>query len=353
MSPPKNSRPRTYYENFVKQFNSKKPARVYAVTGDEEFLKWKATDLLLDKLVDPSTRDFNYDCYAANEATAGDIISACNNMPFGPGHKVVRVTNCNRMSTSYRNQLAAYLPKIPEQTTLIMHFGLVKMVSKFFSAVAKNGVFIDCRAPWPSKIGEYVNLFLRERKIQTAGDIPRALVSVIGTDLYSLYNEVHKLSLILKQDEQLTPNRVKEFCAAGNMEFVDEYLDALGKKKIDKVMRLANIRTLQAEELMEAILRADWMFKTLYDGLTSANSSMDGFFRKRVIFFKVNDYIGYTSNFGREDIEKIFNLLFYVEWEAKLNPTPPQQLLQVMGYYICNIDKYDGRNPFPGIGKLN
>ena len=154
-------------------------------------------------------------------------------------------------------------------------------------------------------------------------------------------------------DECLTPEFIRKYAGAGAIDS-GMFLDALGKKDLPRALLLANGPLLQSSSALKIIFLASSMFNTIYTGLKQPRGvSLDSFFRKRVPYPKIRDYIGYISNFDTFQIEKIFSLLFYAEWEAKLNPTPGQQLLQVMSYYICNPSVFNGKNPFPGIGRFN
>ncbi|MCP4631424.1 MAG: DNA polymerase III subunit delta [candidate division Zixibacteria bacterium] len=345
---------KTYYEEFLAEFNSKNPKSIYLITGQEEFLKLKIQNLLLSNLVDPSTRDFNYECVSANEVTAGEIIALCNSIPFGPGRRVVRVTNCSRTSPTFRKQLAGYIPQIPADTSLLMHFGHIRSSSKFFQEAAKKGVFLDCTPPFPWRFPEFVKMFLAEHGFKSSNDVVRAILETVGTDLYSIYNEIYKLRIYLGDEKSITEEIIREFCGASNAMLFDEFTDALGKKNLAKAIKLANGALLRTDSVLKVIFMTISMFNAIYEGLQiPKGSSIETFLRRRVPYPKIRNYAEYISIFKKEEVEKIFSLLFFAEWEAKLNPTPGQQLLQIISYYVCRPSKYKGINPFPGIAKLN
>lgn len=353
--PPKAPRAKkTYYEQFVREFKSSEPKPVYIISGVEEFLKIRAQKLLLSKLVDPSTRDFNYDCFSASEAKAGEVIAACNTIPFGPGRRVVRLTDAQRTSPTFRKQLTAFIASAPINMTLIMNFGEIKSVSQFHNAVAQYGVFLDCRPPFPNKIPDYVKSFFMEFGLKPSPNTIRALIDTVGTDLYSLHNEIQKLSAVAEDGENLTPELIHQFASAGLGAFFQDYLDALGRKNLAGAVKLANGPLLQTDSALTIIFRVAQMFNTIYAALDlPGGQSLETFLQRRVSYSKIGDYCAYVDNFRKPDVERVFSLLFFAEWEAKLNPTPGQQLLQVLSYYICNPSLYNGKNPFPALTRCN
>ncbi|PJA29191.1 MAG: hypothetical protein CO189_03060 [candidate division Zixibacteria bacterium CG_4_9_14_3_um_filter_46_8] len=338
---------RTYYEDFVKGLSSSNVKRVYVLAGKEEFLKFRAQKLLLAKLIDPATRDFNYDCMAAAEVTAGDVIAACNTYPIGAGRRVVRLTGASKTSPSFRNQLAGYIHSIPDNTTLIMNFGeLSTPLSKFNEAIAEYGVLLDCRPPFANRIQEYVKSFFAEFELIASREAIQTVMDVVGTDLGELYNEIRKLWLALGISATITPDHIRQYARAGSGNIIEEYRDSLGKRNLSRAILIANSPLLRSESALTTIFMISNMFKDIYSSLGPTKSDSYRSFPQS----KVQVYI---SNFTKSDVEKVFSLLFYAEWEAKLNPTPSQQILLLLSYYICEIGKYDGANPFPSLTKLN
>ncbi|GEM_PF-5136286 len=345
---------RTYYEQFISGFNPQKPKPVYLIGGDDEFLKFKVQKLLLEKLVDPATRDFNYACYSPSEIEIGELISACDSYPFGPGRRVIRLTHANRLSPKGKKILASYLPRIPDHTTLIIIFDKISSIINLFKVASEVGVFLDLGAPFPSKIPQFVNGFFREFGLKASNGAVRDLINIVGPDLYSLHNEVQKLSLVLGKGASVTPDFISRFAGAGSGKLFEFYLDALGRRNISKAVALAGGDMLLTENPHRIILGVGYMINTLYSGISlPKSSSIEDFFRRRVGGRKFRDYIIYANGFKKSELEKIFSLLFYAEWELKLNPTPANQILQVLSYYICKPNLYDGRNPFPGLSPLN
>lgn len=343
-----------YFEQFEKEFDPKYPAGVYLICGDEEFLKWKAQQILLQGLVDEATRDFNYDCHSAAEVTAPDVIAMCNTVPFGSGRRVVRLTDCNRISASFKKQLAGFFPHIPEYTTLIMIFGAIRSETGFHKAAMAHGVYLNCIAPFPTRIPDFAATLLSEAGFEARRGVVDSLLEMTGNDLYSINNEVEKLRLWLKDKKKLTEESIHQFASVSDALAADEYLDALGRKNLAAAVSLANGTLLRKDSALTMIFKISSMFSNIYAGLNAdGDISYQDFFKKRVGYKKARDYSVYIGNFNKRDVEKIFSLLFFAEWEAKLNPTPGQQLLQVLSYYICKTSLYDGRNPFPAYGRIN
>lgn len=345
---------KTYYEDFIRSIDKASPKPVYLIGGPEEFLKFRAQKLLLDNFVDPSTRDFNYDCFSASEIGADDLIAACNTLPFGAGRRIIRLTGANRISPSFRKALSGYFSKIPDSTTLIIVIGEISSITKFHQAAADNGVLLDCRPPFPNRLPAMISGFLSEFGIRANSESIQTLIDTVGEDLYSLYNEIQKISLMLPDGKSLTPEFIRDTSGAGSGSVVDEYLDALGRKNTAKAIALANGRLHLLDSALSVVFRIASMFSIIYGCLALPKSeSIDVYLKRRGLAFKLHSYNEYCSSFNKDEIEKVFSLIFYAEWESKLNPTPSQQIMQILSYYICNPALYNGSNPFPALTKYN
>src|SRR5947199_10511307 len=71
--------------------------RVYLLQGQDDRLKRRALQELLDRLVDPAGRDFDLEHLDADSATAADVLSALGSLPLFSERRVVVLQNAGRL----------------------------------------------------------------------------------------------------------------------------------------------------------------------------------------------------------------------------------------------------------------
>src|SRR5688500_12935867 len=76
-------------EALFRSLNKGDMARVYYFYGSEDVLKDEAVRAIVDKVLDPTLRDFNFDQRSASQLDAEEINALCNTLPMLAERRVV------------------------------------------------------------------------------------------------------------------------------------------------------------------------------------------------------------------------------------------------------------------------
>jgi DNA polymerase-3 subunit delta len=199
---------------------------------------------LRDRFGDDSTEHLN-----AREASAADVIAACNAMGlFGGGDgRLVIVDEVERWKAPDVKEFADYLASPSPETVLALVAVEVKTDSTLGKAVAKAGQVLAYDVP-KRKLPEWVAEQFARHGAKAEPEACRALVEIVGEDLDELTTEVDKLATWAGEDviKQADVARL----AAGRAETaIFAVTDAWGRRDVGATLR-------SAEELMERSHRA-------------------------------------------------------------------------------------------------
>lgn len=98
-------------------------ARVYLYTGESDIRRRDAVNGLIGKLVDPSSEGFDLEVVDGEDTLASTILSSVTTAPFVSKRKVVVVERADRLSQDDQERIAAFLPKLPSLSCLILLAG--------------------------------------------------------------------------------------------------------------------------------------------------------------------------------------------------------------------------------------
>jgi DNA polymerase III subunit delta len=87
-------------------------APVYYLYGTEDVLKDEAVKTILDRALDPTLRDFNFDQRSAAQLNAEEVHALCNTLPMLADRRVVLLRDVEgwKRKTKGRAEFIRYLP---------------------------------------------------------------------------------------------------------------------------------------------------------------------------------------------------------------------------------------------------
>src|SRR5437762_2415012 len=173
------------------------PAAVYYLHGDEDVLKDEAVRALVDRMLDPGARDFNFDQRSAADLDPEAFHSLVNTPPLLAAARVVVLRGIEdvRKTSKVRQELLRYLESPSPTTLLILVQGAGQPpdaeLARSASAVA---VAVE---PLPhARVLKWVAHRAGQLKLAFEPDAVELLVQSVGRDLGALGGELEKLAAL-------------------------------------------------------------------------------------------------------------------------------------------------------------
>jgi len=168
-------------------------APAYYIHGSEALLKDEATALILDRALDPGTRDFNLDIHSAQQLDPEDLASACATLPMMADRRVVVVRDIEAWKRKSKGKQPAvdYLKRPMPETVLVMVQGGDADAD---AELAKPCTNVECEAPTGDKLDAWLDDRLAKHGVALQPAGREHLLRATGGDLGLLDAEVQKLS---------------------------------------------------------------------------------------------------------------------------------------------------------------
>lgn len=201
---------------------------LYFVHGKERYLVDRAVELLRSRVLDPRTRDFNYELFYGKEAGASRIAQAARTLPMMAKRRLVLVRDADEMKGDELGALIPYVSDPAPETCLVFVAEKVDQRLKFFSAFKKHGVMLKLDPLYERQLPDFVRGEARARGVTLQPDALTMVVDEIGAELGQLADAVERLAMYAGERKQITAEDVDKVVATTRQRNVFELANAVG-----------------------------------------------------------------------------------------------------------------------------
>jgi DNA polymerase-3 subunit delta len=204
------------------------PGPLYFVHGRERYLVDRAVELLRTRVLDPRTRDFNYELFYGKEAGAARIAQAARTLPMMAKRRLVLVRDADEMKGDELGALIPYVSDPAPETCLVFVAEKADQRLKFFTAFKKHGVLIKLDPLYERQLPDFVRGEAKARGVTLAPDAVTMMVDEIGAELGQLADAVERLAIYVGERKQVTAEDVDKVVATTRQRNVFELANAVG-----------------------------------------------------------------------------------------------------------------------------
>lgn len=224
---------------------------VYYLHGEDEYRKLEAARALVDRYVDPGTRDFNFDRLNGSDTTVERLASVIATPPMMADWRVVHVkeTEAFAASPKARAVLLEAAKKPPPGLALILQATVpARSRARFYKDMAKLAQSVEFKAVPPHEAPAWLATWAQEELgVVLELDAARALAGAAGTDLGVLVHEVRKLASMVGEGSPVDRAAV----AAGGLRIPRqdrwEWFDLVAERRAPEAVRGLEILLEQGE----------------------------------------------------------------------------------------------------------
>ncbi len=244
--------------------NSLLPA--YLVNGEDELKRETVLKRLRARMSKLGDMDFNSDVFDGETATGGDIVAACNTMPFASEARLVVVRNVDSLKKADSEALVDYLGAASPTTVLCLVARKLAKNTRLYKAVAGLGkqAVIDCAPKKAYELPKTVRGMAVSHGITLNDAGARRLVELVGENTVHLDAEIKKLALAHTGAQPIGPAEVEalvtrsaevkpwDFTAAFAARDIPQCVSLLGKMESVSPHALIGMCVTRLRELITA-----------------------------------------------------------------------------------------------------
>ncbi len=214
--------------------------RVYLLYGEEAFLKKSYKNRLKEAVIGEDTMNSHH--FQGKGLNLPEIISLADTMPFFAEKRLILIEDSG-LFKSGGEELAGYLPSLPESTCMILVESEVDKRSRLFKGVKKYGYAAEMIRQSPAQLAKWAGGFLAKEGKKISGATMELLLSKTGEDMENIRSELEKLISYTLGRDVITSQDVELVCTT-----------QVTNKIFDMVAAITSRRTKEAMELYEDLL---------------------------------------------------------------------------------------------------
>lgn len=331
------------YQDLISSLKKGNILPLYLFFGEEEFLIQEAVDLVINKVVDPGARDFNFNTLYCKDTSASELVSICQTLPFMSEKRLVIAKEIDVLKAADLEELIPYLNDPSPSTCLLLLSSQGKYDKKSVtSAVEAHGAVTRFYALLDREIADWIEGWARTRGLAIHRDAAQFLWQTLGNDLQKIGNELEKVLISIKEKKAITFDDVKTVVGDFREYSSFDLAAALGRKDREKSFLILS-RLIQEGEAPVGLLGSiAWNFrrimqvKALEAAGMASNEAMKKL-RPPVIFHQADSFKSQVKSYTPDELREVFAVLLSTDKTLKSSGLNGRLVLERMILMLCGV----------------
>lgn len=331
------------YRDIFDDIKKRTFSRLYLFYGEEEYIKDQALNQMVDALIAPDFRDFNYQVMDGSEVTMAALENACETLPFMADTRLVVVRDLPLLNGKRANMteddLKSYLSRIPDTTHLVFYQrnGIDKRRS-LFSAIKKEGKVISFDRLNDRELQIWVRSTLKKHGKEMAPEDIQYFLMRAGIRLEDLYNEIMKLAAYTGTERIITRQAVDQLVAPTLENTVFQLVESIGCKQGGTALTLLNQLLFDGQPIQLILTMIARQFRLilqcrLYHEQGYTNKDIAG--KLKLPVFVIRDCIRQSRNFTAQQLEEGLAECLQVDWAVKNGKMKDRMGVELLIIKMC------------------
>lgn len=226
---------RTAMQTLNQDIKNKTFKRVYLLYGEEGFLKKSYKVRLKEAILDGDTMNFH--SFEGKGLNIPEIIGLADTMPFFAEKRLLLIENSGFFKSS-TEELAEYLPSLPDTTCMIFVESEVDKRGRMYKAVKKYGYAAEMAKQTIPQLAKWAGGLLAREGKKITGQNMELLLSKTGDDMENIRSELDKLTAYTMGREAVTARDIETICTAQVTNKIFDMVSAISSRKTKRAMEL-------------------------------------------------------------------------------------------------------------------
>jgi DNA polymerase-3 subunit delta len=327
------------YQELISSLKQGKILPLYLFFGDEEFLIQEAVDLIINTVVDPKARDFNFNTLYCKETSASSLVNLCQTLPFMSEKRLVIAKEINAFKAGDLEELVLYLNDPSPDTCLLLLPSQERFDKKsVITAVEAHGAVTRFYALLDREIIAWIESWGRTRGLSVQRDAAQFLWQTLGNDLQKIVNELEKVLISAQEKKTIAFDDVKNVVGDFREYTSFDLAAALGQKNREQSFFIL-ARLIQEGEAPVGLLGSiAWNFRRLMQAKSLEASGMrpDEIAKKlRVIFHQAGLFREQMRRYSLDELREVFAVMLATDKALKSSGLNGRLVLERMILTLC------------------
>jgi DNA polymerase-3 subunit delta len=288
--------------------------------GDEPYYIDRLSDEFTKNLLSAEQQEFNQVTLYAKDTTIEQVINESKQFPVGSEKRVVIVKEGQQLKNI--EALEDYIDN-PQTSTVLVIVYKGKSIDKrkqFGKSLAKKCVIFESKKIYDDRIPYWILGYINEHGYKIDNSATAILAEYLGSNLSKIANELDKLMLVVKKEEQITTQLIENHIGISKDYNIFELQNALGKKDVMRSNQIINHFSKNTKKhhiiLILSSLFSFFQKIMIYHFLEDKSSRSVASSLKINPFF-VSQYQNASRNYNKKQLFSIFTYLQEYDLKSK------------------------------------
>jgi DNA polymerase-3 subunit delta len=309
--------------------------------GQEGFFVEQGEKAVLDALVEPANRDFNYSLFHGKDFNALDVVEQSRTFPVFADKRLVVIRNIHEAKSEQLDGLLDYVNSPVPETVLLVTAEKIDARRKLFQQFKKNGSAIEFKKIYDNQLPGFVKDLAKSRQISFTGEGLKLFCKRVGTNLAEVQGEMEKLIGYLGDRDLADENDVAAIVSDTRIESVFDLTDALGQGDASTALRLLDRLLAEGQAPLMVLAMMTRHFRQMWkiSELITQNCPQKELPRKvGVSPYFLNGLMQQAKRFSNQQYRSVFNQFLITDLALKSSGAEPRMHLEKLVLMIAGLN---------------
>jgi len=212
---------------FLKTGGASQPKPIYALFGDDAFLRREAVSTILRSALGGVSDEQAATRFPGESASLADVFDEVRTLPFLVKARIVVVENADTFVTAHRRELEAFAERPPSSGHLVLSVKSWPSNTKLAKLIEKVGISVDCKTPSAKELPRWIISMAKSRSaVILEPDAANLMVDLIGPEVGLLAMEAEKLAVYVGEAKRIRREDVATMVGAGRAQAIWSAINA-------------------------------------------------------------------------------------------------------------------------------
>ena len=325
-------------DEWEKHVREGDPGPLHYIYGDEPYLVERGVRLLLERVVSPDFREFNFNVFYGNEAKGEEIVGAAQTLPMFADRRVVLVRKASALSAAALETLSDYVRDPSTSTCLVFQGEKIDQRKRFFLELKKNGELVEYKRLYENQVGPFIRGEASARGKRMEPAAAEMLAYLIGNNLQELASQIEKAATYVGEKAVISVGDIRQIASDTRVDSVFDFTNALGERNLSRAVRSLQTLLRDGEAplmLLAMISRHFRQLRLVREMLDKRQAPAEIGKALRINPYFIGGVVGQARNFALTEFRAVFELLYATDLALKTSGGRGTDLMERLVLEIC------------------
>jgi DNA polymerase III subunit delta len=335
-----------------KQIKKKQFAGVYLLFGPETFLIHETIQLMVTYLLNKEEQDFNFSTYDLEETPIEVALEDAETFPFmGEKRLIVMQNPVFLTSEKSKGKVEHNITKLEEYLNNPAPYSIVVITAPYEKLDERKKITKELKrkavVEEAKKLGDQeLKKWIKDRSISNGVDIDEnaieKMVSVAGSNLFVLTNEIDKMSLYVGIDKRIDIHTVEKLVSKTLEQNIFELVEKVVHRKVEDALRIYYDLLKQNEEPIKILALLSGQFRLIYQ---VKELSSKGYGQQQMATtlkqhpYRVKLAAGQAHLFSVEELKRLVHLFADADYQMKTGGLNKTMIIEMILFQLHSLSQ--------------